>query len=97
MSNASNFGMKSHHILSHSVADMTDLKTFLKPGKFYSLAQDEIVEIKQAQKARAKWMLTRRKVVDEFARERTGDPSQTNQSWKIGKKMKRTRENNWNK
>lgn len=40
-------------------------------------------------------MGTRRRNIDQFARERTGDPSMTAKEYKETKKIKRTKEFNW--
>jgi hypothetical protein len=73
---------------------MADLKTFLTLGKLYSLTQTEIAELKSAELMKKRWTATKRRVVDEFTRERTGDPSMTAEGWKLAKMMKRTREFN---
>jgi squalene cyclase len=78
----------------HRLKDMADLKTFLTLGKLYSLTQTEIAEIKYKEIQKRQWQITRRRVVDEFTRERTGDPSMTAEGWKLAKMMKKS-EFNW--
>jgi siroheme synthase len=74
---------------------MKDLRTFLSPSRFASLTPANILEIKCEEKMRFKWMATRRKAIDQFVREKTGDPSMTAKGLKEAKKIKSTKEYNW--
>jgi hypothetical protein len=85
----------SVEMLTFRTIDMTDLKTFLSPGQYAELTEDDILDIKLEDTTRRQWQTTRRRVVDEFARERSSDPSMTAKKWNDAKKMKRTRECDW--
>jgi hypothetical protein len=85
----------SVEMLTFRTIDMTDLKTFLSPGKYGELTEDDILDIKLEDTTRRQWQTTRRRVVYEFARERSGDPSMTAKKWNDAKNMKRTRECDW--
>jgi hypothetical protein len=81
--------------LQFRLSDMTDLKTFLSLSSLFSLTQEDIKEIKNAEIEKNLWKFTKKSVMDGFARENTGDPSMSAAGLKIAKRMKRTREINW--
>jgi hypothetical protein len=74
--------------LQFRVLDMKDLRTFLAPSRFSFLSADNIQEIKCEEKSRKKWLDVRRKAMDEFIREKTGDPSMTALRFKEAKRLK---------
>jgi hypothetical protein len=74
---------------------MRELATFIKPGRYDSLTRAEVLEIRDAELERREWDATKRRVVDEFTRERTGDPSMTAKVWRVKKNMMKTREKDW--
>lgn len=74
---------------------MKDLQTFLRKSKFHTLTKDKIIEIKQEWEADKKWKGIRRKFIDEFVKESSGNPTMNALKLKHAGKMRRTRENNW--
>jgi hypothetical protein len=71
--------------LQFRCSDMKDMRTFLQVGMKYSkisgklshLSAEEIKEKKCDETTQLKWQATRRRMVNEFTRARTGDPSLT--------------------
>jgi hypothetical protein len=82
-------------VLQFRVLDMKDLRTFLSPSRYASLTDSLILEIKCEEKSKKKLLDFRRKVIDEFVREKSGDPSMTALKFKEAKRLKNGRELNW--
>lgn len=82
-------------VLVFRIFDMKDLKTFLRPSRFAEITPADLLEIKLGKENKKKWLKQRKKVMDVFVKELTGNCLMNSKTLKQAQNLKRTREDRW--